>query len=332
MKAVCVDKNRNLELREVPEPADPPPGYVIVNVVAAAINQGDKTFLKIPDAVGDTSSLRMHDIWGASASGIVVAAGADVPAHIIGRKVAVYRSLQRSKPIAGLWCEYALVPYLACLPLPEEVEAIDYSGSLVNVITAYSFLETIRKNGHAGLIATAGNSATGRALAALTREAKFPAIFLTRTESAAVELRDHGVECVMSSDAPRFSQDLAQIAEELSATAVFEGVGGAFASGLVSVLPAASTMYFYGFLSKDPISLPSAMFMFKDLTMKRFSNFDSETVREEEKLAEALLDLSGRIAEPLYRTTLGEKFALKDFEAAMNFVSSHGAKAIFVCE
>jgi NADPH:quinone reductase-like Zn-dependent oxidoreductase len=112
----------------------------------------------------------------------VVAVGAGVPAEYTGKQVVVYRSLGRSPESIGLWCERAQVPSSACLILSEHVRARDYSGSLVNVMTAYAFLEEIAEAGHKGVIVTAGNSATGHALAALARSRKLPAIFLVRTE------------------------------------------------------------------------------------------------------------------------------------------------------
>jgi NADPH:quinone reductase len=64
----------------------------------------------------------------------------------------------------------------------------DYCGSLVNVITAYAFLQEIAAEGHKGIIVTAGNSATGYALASLARKRNAPAIFLVRSVAAAEEI------------------------------------------------------------------------------------------------------------------------------------------------
>jgi hypothetical protein len=48
MKATCVTDKRELELREVPSPADPPSGPLLLEIEACAINHGDKTFLARP--------------------------------------------------------------------------------------------------------------------------------------------------------------------------------------------------------------------------------------------------------------------------------------------
>lgn len=330
MKALCATADRTLALRDVPAPTAPPAGYLLVAIEAAAVNHGDITFLKAPRAAGNTLANRVHDVWGASAVGKVVAVGPDVPAGYAGKSVAIYRSLQRDLPVLGLWCERAQIPYLTCLPLPDHVEAKRYSGSLVNVITAYAFLEEAAAGGHRGVIATAGNSATGLALAALARRRGVPAILLVRTPEAGEELRRRGVEHVLVTRED-FLGELASLAATLGATAVFDGVGGELVSRLAPALPMGSTVYFYGFLDgTTPVSIPSVLFMTKDLTLKRFSNFESATVRDAAKLEAALQDIRSCIDDPLFQTRVGQEFRFDQFDAAMRYEGRSGAKAVFV--
>ncbi len=147
VKAVCVTPNRDLELRDVPAPGAPPEGHVVVDMVASAINHGDHTFLKMRSLLGLPSS--RHDIWGASGAGRVVAVGPGVPQAYAGKQVAIYRSLSAiiSSETVGLWSEQALVHHLSCMILPDRVDAKDYSGSLVNIITAYAFVRQIVEEG-----------------------------------------------------------------------------------------------------------------------------------------------------------------------------------------
>lgn len=56
--------------------------------------------------------------------------------------------------------------------------------SLVNLITPYAFLKSALSEGHWGAIATAGHSATGRALMGLGLQYEFPVISVVRSESA----------------------------------------------------------------------------------------------------------------------------------------------------
>ena len=329
MKAICVKPNRELEVREIPTPTEPAAGHVLIDMDSSAINHGDKTFLARAMTMSAPTSL--HEVWGASGAGRVAAIGAGVPEIYAGKQVAVYRSLNRSADAIGLWCERAQAPYLSCVILPDAVRARDFSGSLVNVITAYAFLEQIHEEDHKGVVVTASNSATGRALLALARRRNTPVLFLVRSASAQEELHRLGAEHILVTTEEGFEGRFAALAERLGATAVFDGVGGELISRLAPHAPANSTFYFYGFLAgAAPVSVATVLFMMRNLAMKRFSNFESATVRDREKLGAALSDLSGVIGDPLFATRIGKEFRLDQIDDAMTFESTPGAKAVLV--
>lgn len=331
MKAICVTALRGLEVREVPEPRDPPPGHLVVRIEAAAINHGDKTFLARPEVAGLALAGSLHDIWGASAAGDVTAAGPGVPDDYVGRRVAIYRSIGGGADMVGLWCETAQVPYTACLRLPDGVDAREYSGSLVNIITAYASLETAAADGHRGVVATAGNSATGYALAALARSRGTAALILVRSPAAQTELERHGIENVVVVDDQTKMEAVGERVAALEATAVFDGVGGGGLSRLLPHLSPRSTIYAYGFLAgPEPVSFPSTLLMSKDLTLRRFSNFDTPAVRDPQALENAMRELEAVVGDPLFRTRIGRSFALDAVDAAMNYETSSGTKAMFI--
>ncbi|RDW77812.1 NAD(P)-binding protein-34 [Coleophoma cylindrospora] len=328
MKAICVTESRSVELREVPSPTAPPSGYINVRIDAAAINHGDKTFLKL--LPGLKGGELLENTWGASAAGTVTQVGADVPSTYLGRKVAIYRGLKPDQPVLGLWCETAQVSCDACLLLPDHVEAKDYSGSLVNVVAAYAFLEQAATEGHRGVIVTAGNSSTGRALVVLAQRRQMPILVIVRSEKAREEVLKSGVEVghVLSSSHPDFLRDLEQKAQELGTTAVFDGIGGALISKILGALPRQSSIFFYGFLSgAEKVEFPSAIFMMKEYTMRMFKN--SETVTVKEKLRDMLKDLEGCIDHPLFRTSLGREFQPEEIGAAMEYEGLN-TKAVLV--
>ena len=331
MKAICVTIVRGLEVREVPEPRDPPPGHLVVRIEAAAINHGDKTFLKRPEGARPTLARSLHDIWGASAVGEVVAAGPGVPDGYVGRRVAIYRSIGGGPGTVGLWCETAQVPYTACLRLPDGVDARGHAGSLVNIVTAYAFLETAVAEGHRAVVATAGNSATGRALAALARRRGLAALMLVRSPAAKVELERHGIEDVLVVDDRTDMAAVGERAVALEATAVFDGIGGGELGRLLPSLPQRSTIYAYGFLAGlEPVSFPSALLTGRGLTLRRFSNFETPTVRDPRALARGMQELETVVSDPLFHTRVGRCFTLNEVDAAMAYETSPGAKAVFV--
>lgn len=328
MKAICVTPDRELEVRDVPTPAEAAPGHVLIDMTASAINHGDKTFLKVPTVAGNAPSLGEHPVWGASGAGRVIAAGDGVPERYLGRQVAIYRSLDRSPRSVGLWCERAHVPYTASVILPDHVRARDYCGSLVNVMTAHAFLDEITAAGHHGVIATAGNSATGHALAALARRRNMPAIFLVRSDAACDALRGCGFEHVIVTR-DGFGDELRTLAAELDTTAVFDGVGGSLLTRVAPHLPLNATVYVYGLLdAATPMAIASSLVMSRNLTLRRFSNFESATVKNRDNLVRALQTLEGVIGDPLFRTRLGEVFRHDQIERAMAYQSTEGAKAV----
>jgi NADPH:quinone reductase len=328
MKAICVTETRDLEVRDVPAPTEAAAGHVVIRMAASAINHGDKTFLKRPASVGAALPAVRYDVWGASGAGTVVAIGEGVPTRYAGRKVAVYRSLGRSAESVGLWSEQAQVPYTSCLILPDDVSALDYCGSLVNVMTAHAFIEESVAAGHRGIVVTAGNAATGTALAALARQRGLPTILLVRTDAARDALQAAGIEHVIVTR-EGFTSTLTELASKLEATAVFDGIGGHLLSDVATALPMNSTIGCYGFLDAvSPVSFPTALVMMKNLVIRRFSNFESATVREPGKLEAALQALEPLIGDRLYRTQIGERFACEQIEAAMAYEGPNGAKAI----
>ncbi len=331
MRAICVTAGRQLEVREVPEPRDPPPGHLVVRIEAAAINHGDKTFLARPEAAGPALARSLHDVWGASAAGEVTGAGPGVPDGYVGRRVAIYRSIGGGPDTLGLWCETAQVPHTACLRLPEGAAARDYGGSLVNIVTAHAFLETAAADGHRGVVATAGNSATGHALAALARSRGTAALLLVRSPAAKAELERHGIGDVVVVGEGTDMAAVGERAVALDATAVFDGTGGGGLGRLLPHLPQRSTVYAYGFLAGlEPVSFPSALLMGRDLTLRRFSNFDTPAVRDPLALGKAMRDLEAVAGDPLFHTRIGQTFALDAVDAAMAYETSPGAKAVFV--
>ncbi|WP_343676851.1 zinc-binding dehydrogenase [Paraburkholderia heleia] len=328
MKAICVTAARDLEVREVPTPTEAAAGHVLIEMKASAINHGDKTFLKRPASLGVALPEVQHDVWGASGAGTVVAVGDGVPSRYIGRQVAVYRSLGRSAESVGLWSEWAQMPYTNCLVLPDHASAMDYSGSLVNAMTAYAFIQEIVEAGYRSVVVTAGHSATGNAIAALARQQGLSAIFLVRTNAARDTLHTAGIEHVIVTH-EGFEAMLAEHSSKLGATAVFDGVGGRLLSDVATALPVNSSIWCYGFLdAASRMSFPTSLVMMKNLTIRRFSNFESATVRDRGRLEAALQALESMIDDPLYRTRIGETFAYEQIEAAMAYGGQGGTKAI----
>ncbi|MBV9875450.1 MAG: Zn-dependent oxidoreductase [Verrucomicrobia bacterium] len=331
MKAICVVANQTLIARDVPTPEKPPRDHVIVRMDACAINPGDKFFLgRMPPP---DLALSVYDVWGVSGAGIVVSAGEGVPPSYVGKKVAVYRSLQKSENLIGTWCEYAQLHRLNCILLPDEVDTQDYSGSLVNVITPYAFWRQAASEGHKGVLITAGASATGIAMLGIALANRIPVLCLVRDEQGKQELRNLGADNVLVQESRSFEQDIADITRRLETTAVFDGVGAELVNRIAPSLPAHATIYSYGRLGTEGFfRIAGDVLMAKDLSLKSFSNFRSATVQNPRELETALQQLSGTIAMPHFRTKRGKVFEFEKIQDAISYIGGDGEKPILRAE
>ena len=330
VRAICVTSDRTLQAREVQTPERLPPGHVLVDMDACTITHGDKFFLTrpLPGAAG--FAVGGLDVYGSNGGGKVVAIGPDVPEAYAGKQVSIYKSLVRSPNTIGLWCERALVPFGSCLILPEHVDMRDYCGSLANILTVYAFLDEIAAAGHNGVIVTAGNSATGRIAVSLTQRRAIPAIFLVRSASARDELARHGARHVIVAE-NGFESALGALAEQLGATAVFDGVGADLLSRVAPALPMNSMVWVYGFLGgPTPISVPTSLLLGRNLTLRRFSNLESGTVRDPNRLSAAMSDIESFVDDPLFRTRIGKEFGFAQIDEAMAHEAIPGARAVLL--
>lgn len=327
MKAIKVTENKSVELVELPKPGKAPAEHIIIKMHSCGINAGDNGFINGIFPKGSIPESQ-HDLGGVSGAGIVIEVGEGVPEEYKGKNVTVYRSLIFSGNIIGTWSEYAQLHYLQCAIIPENLNLEDYSGSLVNIITPYAFLKQIKEEGHKAIICTAGNSATGVAMLGICLAYNFPVISIVRNYGDKKELEVLGAKNIIVQSDTDFKEQLKEIAQELKATAIFDGVGGAILNNIVDVLPFGTTIYAYGYLGGEtPFSFHTSILM-KGITIKAFSNFRSSTVQNPNNLQKALKDIESIINMPHFKTKIGKKFTIGEVKEALQFSSPKGERAI----
>jgi NADPH2:quinone reductase len=327
MKALCKETNGVLQLKEIPKPEKVESGHLIVQMATMALNPGDKTFLKWPLPPGAPTS--RFDVYGFSGVGKVVSMGSGVPKSYEGQSVMVYRSLKPSEFMLGTWCEYSQLHYLNAAVVPSKLNLEDYSGSLVNLITSYSFLKQAQAEGHSAILCTAGTSATGMAMLGYCLAQNFPLISIVRTEEGKKELQELGAQNVLVSSDPGFKDQLAEMTKRLKATVVFEGVGGELLSRFIDALPQNATVYAYGSLGGAiPSTIQTMLLYSKGLTLKGFGNFQSATVQNPVLLEKALGEISALLHQPHFKTKLGKAFTFDQFNEAVAYVGPKGEKPV----
>jgi NADPH:quinone reductase len=231
-----------LSLHEVPVPA-PAANEVLVRVEASPINPSDlgvlipgadmttATVAGTPKRPVVTASLGAGALGGLSGrvdkslpvglegAGTVVATGSSQAAEaLLGKRVGIAGG--------GMYSQYRAVDAAACLVLPEGTTARDGASSFVNPLTALGMLETMRREGHSGLVHTAAASNLGQMLVKLCISDGVPLVNVVRKTEQEELLRSLGAVHVCNSSSPSFTTDLTEALKATSATLAFDATGG----------------------------------------------------------------------------------------------------------
>ncbi len=269
-----------------PQPGE---GLVLVRVDAAPMNPSDLGLLlamadvsqavgsgtaeepivtaPISEAVMGALSARVGKAMpvGNEGAGVVVAAGPSPEAEaLLGRTVGF---------IGGAtYGEYCLASPFMCLPLPDGATAVDGASSFVNPLTALGMVETMRSEGHTGLVHTAAASNLGQMLNRICLADGVPLVNIVRRPEQAEILRAQGAIHVVDSSSPTFEDDLVAALRETKATLAFDATGGGqLVSQILNAMEAAivatdapysrygsdvhKQVYVYGALDPRPLEL-----------------------------------------------------------------------------
>ena len=276
-----------LSLADVAVP-DPGPDEVLVRLEAAPLNPSDQGLLlagadlgtlevsgtverpvvtaRIPPAAMAALGGRIGESLavGNEGAGTVVRTGSSgAAAALAGATVAV---------IGGaMYSQYRCLPVSQCLALAAGTPAAAGASAFVNPLTALGMVETMRLEGHHGLVHTAAASNLGQMLNRLCLTDGVPLVSIVRRPAQEELLRAAGATHVCDSAAPSFTDDLAVALAETSATLAFDAIGGGtLASRILTAMEAAASadapysrygstvhkqVYIYGSLDRGPTEL-----------------------------------------------------------------------------
>jgi NADPH:quinone reductase len=277
-----------LSLAELPVPSLSA-GEVLVRVEAAPINPSDlglllagadvasavvegtteRPVVTAPLADGALRSLAARVgkslSVGNEGAGTVVAAGSSREAQsLLGQTVAVAGG--------SMYSQHRAVSASACLLLPPGTPAKDGASSFVNPLTALGMIETMRREGHKGIVHTAGASNLGQMLVKLSLAEDVPLVAIVRTPEQVELLRSIGAVHVCDSSSSSFMPDLIDALSATSATIAFDAIGGGkLVSYILTAMEAAANtsaqgysrygstvhkqVYIYGGLDSSPTTL-----------------------------------------------------------------------------
>jgi NADPH:quinone reductase len=275
-----------LDRVDVPTPRD---DEVLVRVEAAPINPSDLGLLlagadpnglraavvdgapvitgRVPDGAMPAMAGRLDQALpvGNEGAGVVVETGSSEAARsLLGRTVAILGG--------AMYAQYRCVKVAQCLALAPGTAPRDGASCFVNPLTALGMVETMRLEGHKGLVHTAAASNLGQMLVRICLADDVPLVNVVRRPEQAALLRDQGATHVVDSSADDFQARLVDALVDTGATLGFDAIGGGKLAGqLLAAMEAAALrqageysrygstvhkqVYIYGGLDRGPTVL-----------------------------------------------------------------------------
>jgi NADPH2:quinone reductase len=240
------DGTITLSLRrgEVPPPG---PDQVVVRVEAAPVNPSDLgalfagadldgvTAVQVDGEPAVAASLPRVDPGlagrvgmaipvGNEGAGTVVAAGSSPAARrLLGRVVGFLSG--------NAYAEYRTIHVSQCLAMGDGTSAEAAAAAFVNPLTALGMVDTMRLEGHSGLVHTVGASNLGLMLHRICLEDDVPLVNIVRRPEHVTLLREQGAAHVCDSSASTFRDDLHDALRATGATIAFDAIGGGELAG-----------------------------------------------------------------------------------------------------
>ena len=165
---------------------------------------------------------------GNEGAGTVIAAGeSDAAQALLGKTVAV---------LGGeMYAQYRKLHIAQCMLLPDDATARDGASCFVNPLTALSFPETMRMEGHKALVHTAAASNLGQMLNKICLADGVDVVNIVRKQEQADILKKIGAKYIVDSSTDTFMEDLIDALAETGATLGFDAIGGGPLAGQILV-------------------------------------------------------------------------------------------------
>ena len=125
-----------------------------------------------------------------------------------------------------MYAQYRVAGLADLLVTKSGTTPAEAASSFINPLTALGMVETMRREGHAGLVHTAAASNLGQMLNRLCLKDGVPLVNIVRSEAQVEVLRAIGAEHVLDSTSTTFLHDLTSAIATTNATLCFDVIGG----------------------------------------------------------------------------------------------------------
>jgi NADPH:quinone reductase-like Zn-dependent oxidoreductase len=304
------------EVVELPEPGDPGPGEVVVEVEVAPIEPAD-LYRPMGLAKGFPTSLPF--IGGLEGMGRVATVGAGVNNVHSGDHVLL--------PIAvGSWQQRVRVSAQTLFPLPLHADPLQLGQLSVNPPTAYLLLkEFVPLASGDWFIHNAATSNLASYLIGLGNHLGFHFVNLVRHESAIERLHRAGADVVLV-DGPDLAQRVAATTNNAPIQLALDAIGGEATMRLASCLTDGGTLVVYGMLSGQPCQVPPPDLLFKDIRLQGFFLarwFQNATPADIAQVFQTVIPL---VANGTLRSEVEATYPLDQIKEALAHASREGRK------
>lgn len=311
MKAVIFDKLGGpevLHLGDIPKP-EVKPGTVLMRVRSAGINFADTLFRQGQYLMQP----QLPDVPGLEAAGEIEAVGAGVS------------NLKPGMRIAGLgsrtYAEYALIPAVQAIPLPDSISFDEGAAFPVQVLTAWHMLHTSHQT-TAGQTVLVHSAAGGVGIVAvqIAKAAGARVIGTVSSDTKAALVKEYGADDVINYATHDFADETNRLTNGRGADLILDAVGATtFDKGLGCIAPFGHIIL-YGRAGGPPEPLNLFRLFEKSAKVSGFVLYTAGAVPE--VMRRGIEESFRLMAQGKLKLLVGRKFPLAEAAEAHRFMES----------
>ena len=306
--------------RPVPEPRD---GEVLIRIASAGINRADclQRMGRYPMPPGTS------DIPGLECAGTIVKLGEGVEGFILGEEVCALL-------VADGYGEYAAVPAVQCLPVPQSVGLVDAGGLMETFCTVWTnVFERIRLKAGEVLLQQGGSSGIGITAIQLAKAFGAKVLATAGSEEKCRACRDYGADVAINYKTEDFVKVGKEFTQGRGVDAIFDMVGGDYIPRELDLLAREGRLCFVALMGGSRVKdADFGIIQRKHLTVTG-STLRSRSVAEKAQIVAALRDKVWPLwAQGKLRTCTYKTFPLAEASKAHALMESsqHIGKIILV--
>jgi NADPH2:quinone reductase len=268
MKAVCIDavgsNNNKIEINtsflKVPVPKK---HEVLVKIDYASINPSD--LVSIKGKYG--TQTRYPIVPGFEGAGTVVSTGNFMGSKLLkGRRVACSPASLSN----GTWAQYMLAKLDRCVPLLPGISTFQGASLLVNPLSAWALINTVRKDKFENVIISAASSSIGKMLIKLANYRNFNPVALTSGQPDFLPENIISPSNIINTTGNDFTEQISTKLKETGKAAFLDCVGGRQSETVINHLADKSKIYVFGALANSEIKIDIPRLIFSNLEITGF--------------------------------------------------------------